>query len=176
MSSLSPVSIPFSTDGVELAQKNSAAIPTDARGFVGVGLDGSTLRFQLVDSSGRQILVGAGTAGSPVGGVVSIQGVTSGTPLQITNQKTDTSTVSSVAGSTSTTTILASNTSRLGFTVYNASTKSMYLKLGSAASTSSYSVLLVKDAYWEDPFGYTGIVTAVWDSGVSGNALVTEMT
>jgi hypothetical protein len=79
----SPVAIPFSTDGVEIQVKDATVVPTDARGFLGVGLDGATTRFFRVDISGRQIFVGAGVAGTPAGGVLSVQGVAGGTALPV---------------------------------------------------------------------------------------------
>ena len=79
----SPVSILFSTDGVEVGLKNATTFPTDARGFVGVGMDGTTARFIVVDTTGRQVVVGAGTAGTPTGGVLSIQGVAGGVVVPI---------------------------------------------------------------------------------------------
>jgi hypothetical protein len=48
--------------------------------------------------------------------------------------------------------------------------------MSGTASTSSYSVQISPDAYWELPVAYTGAISAVWASGVSGNALVTELT
>jgi hypothetical protein len=79
----SPVSIPFSTDGLELAVKDGDTLVADSRGSVLVGADGSTAKFVNVDSSGRVLVVGAGVAGTPAGGVVSIQGVSGGqaTPI-----------------------------------------------------------------------------------------------
>jgi hypothetical protein len=94
----------------------------------------------------------------------------------LTVSKSSTSAITSVAGSTSNTSILASNTSRISATVYNATNKTMYLAMSSTASTSSYSVQISADAYWELPVDYTGAISAVWASGVSGNALVTELT
>jgi hypothetical protein len=56
----------------------------------------------------------------------------------------------------------------------------MYLKLGTSASTTSYTVTLAGAgaapfSYYEIPFGYTGAITAVWSSA-TGNARVTEVT
>lgn len=45
--------------------------------------DGANIRDALSDASGRAIIAGAGTAGSPVGGVLSIQGVASGIAVPI---------------------------------------------------------------------------------------------
>jgi len=75
----------YDSAGVELAVENATALPANTRGFVSVGYDGANTRFVLVDSSGRQIIVGAGTAGSPSGGVVSIQGVASGTAVPVSD-------------------------------------------------------------------------------------------
>lgn len=94
----------------------------------------------------------------------------------VTVDKSSTSTITSVAGSTSNTSILASNTSRILATVYNGTNKTMYLALASTASTSSYTIQMDAGSYWELPITYTGAISAVWANGVSGNALVTELT
>lgn len=79
----SPVSIPFSTDGLELAVKDGDTLVANSRGSVLVGANGSTAKFVNVDSSGRVLVVGAGVAGTPAGGVVSVQGVTGGQAIPI---------------------------------------------------------------------------------------------
>lgn len=79
----SPVAIPFSTDGVEIGVTDGLAIPANQRGFISVGYDGTNLRFLRSNSSGQLIVVGAGTAGTPAGGVVSVQGVSGGQALPI---------------------------------------------------------------------------------------------
>ena len=56
-----------------------STIPASAT-YIG-GVNGGNLVGAIVDSSGRQIVAGAGTAGSAVGGIVTVQGVTSMTPL-----------------------------------------------------------------------------------------------
>jgi len=83
----------------------------------------------------------------------------------------------SVPASASSVTILVANSSRLGATFYNDSTKDLYLLMGSGpASTSSYSVMLSKNGgYYELPFGYTGILVGIWD-GTGGAVRVTEFT
>lgn len=69
--------------GVELATDDATALVSGARGFIGVGYDGTNTRFIRVDSSGYQIMVGAGTAGTPAGGVVSVQGVSGGQAMPV---------------------------------------------------------------------------------------------
>lgn len=113
------------------------------------------------------------TDGTNVLGTSSHPVVVSGS---VTTNKAATSAVTSVAGATANTNILASNANRILATIYNGASKNMYIKLGTTASTSSYTVILLPSSYWEIPQDYTGNIDAVWASGVSGNALVTELT
>lgn len=118
---------------------------------------------QLVNSAGVEL----GTAGTPI--------VVSQSDVDLTTSNT-----SSVGSSVATTTISSANSSRKHLSVYNDSAlANMFLKLGSGASTSSFTVRLAPGALYEVPVGqhgslYTGIVTAVW-SVASGNARVTEL-
>jgi hypothetical protein len=87
-----------------------------------------------------------------------------------------TGTESNVASSATDITILASNASRVGATIYNDSTAVLYVLLSNATSTTSlFTVKVASGGYYEVPFGYTGIVTGFWASA-TGNARVTEMT
>jgi hypothetical protein len=61
-------------------------------------------------------------------------------------------------------------------TVHNDSSDILYLKLGSAASLTSFTVRMVSQAYYELPHPvYTGIITGIWDVA-TGSARVTEIT
>ena len=81
----------------------------------------------------------------------------------------------SVAGSTSSVSILASNNARKGVNVYNDSSSAMYLAFSSTASTSTYTVKISSGGYYEmtDPV-YVGALSAVWDTA-TGNARITEL-
>jgi hypothetical protein len=85
------------------------------------------------------------------------------------------STVSQVASSASAVTLQAANALRKALIVFNDSTQILYLKFGSAASATSYTVKMVAGAYYEMPTTavYTGIVTGIWASA-NGYAYVTE--
>lgn len=83
--------------------------------------------------------------------------------------------VNSVAASASSVTLQAANASRKGLFVYNDSSSVLYLKLGPTASSSSFTVKMVADSYYEVPATYTGIVDGLWVSAV-GSAKVTEVT
>jgi hypothetical protein len=85
-----------------------------------------------------------------------------------------TAAVASVAASATSVTLAASNTARKGAMVQNDSASALYLKLGSAASITSYTCLMASGSYYETPYGYTGIITGAWASAV-GAALVTEV-
>lgn len=88
---------------------------------------------------------------------------------------TNVGTVSSVSSSASNQTLLASNTDRRGAAIYNASTSVLYVKFGATASTSSFTIKMSADSYYEVPFGYTGRIDGIWASA-NGAALVTEFT
>jgi len=90
--------------------------------------------------------------------------------------KSGTGTFSQVASSASAVTILAANASRLGGTVYNASTQILYLILSATTpTTANYTLAMAASSYYEVPFGYTGIIKGIWASA-NGNANVTEFT
>lgn len=115
---------------------------------------------QLTDPDGRLIICG------PNGGAVqTTTGVSAASTATLTN----------VASSASSVTVLAANTSREGATVYNDSTQVLYLKMGATASATSYTVQLASNAYYEVPFGYNGKLDGLWASA-NGSARVTELT
>lgn len=85
-----------------------------------------------------------------------------------------TATPSNVASSTSSTALFASNPAARSRNVYNDSTAVLYLKFGTGASSTSYTVQL--PAAWNYEFPqplYTGAVEGAWASA-NGNARVTE--
>lgn len=92
-----------------------------------------------------------------------------------------TATLSNVSASLTVVTLSASNANRMGLWVFNDSDDTCYVKMGSAASLTSFSFALGGNEFWELPTRpvYTGIVTAIWydDSAspsVEGAARVTE--
>lgn len=90
-----------------------------------------------------------------------------------TRSRGSTSAVSSVSGSASSVQLLAANSDRLEAIITNDSTATMYLKLGTTASTTSYTVKLGTDeTYITDK--YTGRIDAIWSSA-SGAARITEI-
>ena len=90
-------------------------------------------------------------------------------------EKAPTSLTTSVGSSATTVTLLASNSDRVGATIYNDSTVALYVKLGAAASTTSFTIKMAADSYYEVPFGYTGVIDGIWVSA-TGNARIVEIT
>jgi hypothetical protein len=315
MSMDSPVAVLFDTDGNPLSVQDGVAIPASTPGLMLMGSDGVNSRYVLIDSARRVIVAGSGIAGTPAGGVLSVQGLVGGTPLPISGSVTATDASvglngavaptsstqvggsdgtniqaervfdldtgagtewnlgvsirlpgagGSVAGGTSgspirtdptgtttqpifavslplptgaateatlagvlTTTafqarintfgqktmaastpvvlasdqtaislapeknataartnvaaslvtqvILAANASRTGATIYNDSNQRLHLNFAATASTTDFTVKLQSDGYYEVPFGYTGVISGVWNV-VNGTARVTEIT
>lgn len=93
----------------------------------------------------------------------------------IVTMQAGTATLSNTAGSASSVTVLAANTARQGAVFVNDSTAIAYMKFGSTASTTSFTYKMAADATVEVPFGYTGIVTALWASA-TGSMRATEIT
>lgn len=95
-------------------------------------------------------------------------------------QGSDSASVSRVPASVTTVT-LATNAgptyvtlgARTGVSVYNDSTADLYLKLGTGASTTDFTVKIPAGGLYETPYGLFGVtITGVWSSA-TGAAQVT---
>jgi len=83
-----------------------------------------------------------------------------------------TSTTTSVAASATSVELLAANSNRVEAVITNDSTAILYVKLGTGATTSDYTIALnAEESLVIDK--YTGVVHGVWASAV-GNARITE--
>ncbi|WP_375497043.1 hypothetical protein [uncultured Nostoc sp.] len=86
-----------------------------------------------------------------------------------------TSTPTTVPAATTSNTILAPNTNRIGMTIWNYSTANLYIEFGATASTSAFLARISPSGYYELPFRYTGVISGIWDAA-NGSALVRELT
>lgn len=91
-----------------------------------------------------------------IAATIAVKEVRSTTPSQ-----------SSVSVTNSNTSILASNSNRLGATFYNEGAAICYLKLGSTASITSYTIQIQVGGYYEIPFGYTGAIFGITSAGTA---------
>lgn len=93
--------------------------------------------------------------------------------------RVDAATVTSVADLNTVQTLKAANASRTALFICNNSSALLYVKLGSAASTTDFTVIIAANGgFWELPTDnvvYTGIVTGIWASDSTGAALITEL-
>lgn len=84
-------------------------------------------------------------------------------------------TVTQVASSTSSVTLASESKGRLGVTIYNASTQTLYVKFGTTASATSYTAQVAAGGYFETPVWYpNGRIDGIWASA-NGYAYVTEV-
>ncbi len=95
--------------------------------------------------------------------------------VTVSESTSGTSTPTTVASSTSNTTILAANSNRKGGTIWNDSTANLFIEFGATATTSVFTAKLSAGGYYEVPFNYTGVISGIW-SAANGNALVRELT
>lgn len=115
--------------------------------------DGVTIEPVEVDPSTGRLLVNATLTG--------------------TTKQPSASTITSVGDTTSSTTLLSANTSRLEAEFYNNSTAVLYLLKGSGtASSMNFTVALNQGDYYTTD--YTGQTNGVWASDTGGYVLVTE--
>ena len=87
-----------------------------------------------------------------------------------------TATLSTVAASVTSVTVLAANANRKKAYIVNNSTSKLWLAFAATASKTAFTVTLAANAEFEtDLQGYTGIITGLWNVA-TGNAQVTEVT
>jgi hypothetical protein len=92
---------------------------------------------------------------------------------------TDTATLTSVAASVTSVTVIAANTNRRGLRLHSVTSSAVcYVHLGAgtaAATLGGHSFDMQPGALYEDPDGYTGAVTAIWATA-TGGLNITELT
>lgn len=121
-------------------------------------------------SGNQEVVTLADSAGNLLG--------TTGAPLVVMLVPASTGNLTAPALAVTSFTALAGNTARKAATFYNDSVNTVYLALSAAASTTSYTVQIPPNGYYELPGDitvYTGIVTAT-SAVASGNLRVTELT
>lgn len=88
-----------------------------------------------------------------------------------------TGTPTTVGASASNQMLLAANTLRAGATIYNDSSSTLKLLLGTPATATSFTLPIAPGGYYEVPFGYQGQIDGIWiGGGVTGDARITELT
>lgn len=98
------------------------------------------------------------------------------TIIDLLDDGSDTGTSSSVNDSATSVTLLAANANRRGASFYNDSSATLYLKCGSTASLTSFTIPVEPRGYYELPFKYAGIIDGIWSSAAGGAVRITEFT
>lgn len=149
------------TDGTQVLGTGSSA-PIFITGSVLAELDGVTL------DGGAVTITGSVTIGEQP---IEVSGTVNTRPAPCT-----TTTVSGADASTTNFTILAANQARCGATFYMDGNAVAFIKLGATATTTSFTVKVPNNGYYEIPANYTGQVDVVFDKDASGRTLrVTEI-
>jgi len=161
----------FNTALPTLTTGQQAAIQLDASGRQILGTSNATIgAAKVTDGTNTAVVQGASTQASTADAALTVT-------LSPNQCKAASATLTNVAASVTTVTVLALNISRKHAVFFNDSTSICYLKFGSAASTSSYTVQMAANSYYELPtfYMYNGILAGIWIAA-SGNMRVTELT
>jgi hypothetical protein len=129
--------------------------------------------WQATQPVSGTVTANAGSGTFTISGTVTANAGTGTFATKETRSSTPNS--SFVNSNTSSILILASNANRLGATLYNDSTQVAYVKLGVTASTTSYTIQMLPNSYYEVPFNYTGEIDAIWPVA-NGAMRYTELT
>ena len=180
------------TAGTALTENDAAAARINAnRATIAAIEDGATrARYATVtaanalkvDASGVAVPVtdnsGSLTVDAPVGTPVFVRlsdGAAAITNLSTKELRSATGTQTSVSGSATNVTILASNANRLQARIHNHSDEVLYIRYQATATTTNFSERVDPHSTINVPEFYTGIIDGLWDAA-SGAAKVTEFT
>lgn len=149
---------------------------TNAHGlFVKLGDGTNTGSFSATSEQLTQLRQGGNVANVTAGNELKVIDTNAG--LLNAKFSPTTSTLSQVALSSSSQVALASNAARKGFVAVNDSSKLAYVAFAATATTGAYSYKIQPNTIIEPNFGsYTGIISVISVSGVSGNLVLTELT
>ena len=87
-----------------------------------------------------------------------------------------TATLTTVAASATSVTVLAANANRKSVIIFNNSPKLLTLAFAATASTAAFTLQIGSFGTYEGQLaGYTGIISGIWPTA-TGNAQVTEIT
>lgn len=152
--------------GTVTVQDGGGSITVDGT----VGVSGSV---PVTDNAGSL------TVDAPVGTPVFVRlsdGSSAISTLPVSLPTSGSATVTSQNDQATNATLLAANSGRDGFAIFNESTSFLYIKFGATATASDYTVRIAPGGYFEHMGAgiYTGRVDGIWSADASGAARVTE--
>lgn len=88
-----------------------------------------------------------------------------------------TATITSVAQSATSVSLLVANTARRRIRISNTSTKRLFVAFAATATVTSYTVAIAGGQDYDGPLNdYTGAVSGIWSGAGAGTAVITEIT
>jgi len=108
-------------------------------------------------------------------GSLSVTIASNQSPVNVIYDVSSTGAITSVALSTTSTVLLAANTNRKGFIIYNDSLGQMFVSFAATSSTTAFSTKIQAGGEYEPGVDYTGVISAV-ASVSTGSARITEFT
>jgi hypothetical protein len=117
-----------------------------------------------------------GSYANIVAGVLQTSATLTGGTISSSNVVA-TASISNVASSATSVTLLAANAARLGAVISNDSTANLFIKFGATASATSFTAKLLPDDVFviDSLLLYKGVIDGIWSSA-NGFARVTELT
>lgn len=146
---------------------------TDESAF-GAGVGAGTPAMGLYEAAPTSVTDGqVGVLGMTIDRKLKISGSFSSSPIT-----SATSALTSVADNAASVQLLAANSGRLCFEIYNDSTSACYVKLGVTASATSFTKKMLPGEKWSTAdlgVNWTGEIDAIWVSAPGGAMRVTEL-
>ena len=135
----------------------------------------TSVTARLINPAGTSVTYAeVGTAGNPSIDVLSVQGVTAGTPLNVYPMQGTTVSNTNFTSTTASTSLVSAVTGREVLTVFNEGAGNLHISPGATATTISYQVRLSSGDYWECPAGQLSLAhSAVF--ATAGTARVTQV-
>jgi hypothetical protein len=119
----------------------------------------TSVTARLINPAGTAVTYAeVGTAGSPSIDVLSVQGVTSGTPIHVYPMQGTTVTNTNFTSTTASTTLVSAVTLRESLTVFNEGAGNLHISPGATCTTVAYQVRLSAGDYWECPQGQLSLL------------------
>ena len=136
-------------------------------------LQGTNPWIQTFSNSSIIAVATGSVVAIPQGSVAAFQGGTWN--VSVVGNMAGTSSVYLVASSVTTISIMNANTNRKAGTIFNTAGTTVFVKLGTAATTSTYTAVMNLQDYYELPGGWTGVVAGISNS-TAGVLQGTELT
>jgi hypothetical protein len=126
---------------------------------VTIGSFATSVTARLINPAGTAVTYAeVGTAGNPSIDVLSVQGVTSGTPINVYPQQGTTVSNTNFTSTTASTTLVSAVAVRESLTVFNEGAGNLHISPGATCTTISYQVRLSAGDYWECPQGQLSLL------------------